>query len=437
LTALAINVGSAGAFVTFNGALGTPSSGTLTSATGLPISTGLTGAGTGILTALGVNVGTAGSVVVNGGVLGTPSSGVATNLTGTASGLTAGNVTTNANLTGDVTSVGNASTVANIPVGATFAGANAHTNVAAPSSPAAGKVSVYTDSTDLRLHDKNASGVIGTTVVADTGASNNFLTAISAAGAISKAQPAFTNLSGSVAASQMPALTGDVTTSAGAVATTIAANAVTNAKAAQMAAYTIKGNSTGSTANATDISIPALTQKVSPVAGDILLLVDSAASNALKYATVSSVASAGSVSSIAGNTGAFTLGTGLTNSVNDIRLSYAAASTTTTTATPNTGSFSGGSTATWRYWNFGKIVYFTVTVTPTYAAAGGYITIPLPVGTAAADYTQAGFNATQAFMTGGFIQSGTTAMNIFKYDGTYPQSASGQKIVISGFYEIT
>ena len=40
--------------------------------------------------------------------LGTPASGVATNLTGTASGLTAGNVTTNANLTGHITSTGNA-----------------------------------------------------------------------------------------------------------------------------------------------------------------------------------------------------------------------------------------------------------------------------------------------------------------------------------------
>lgn len=48
--------------------------------------------------------------------LGTPASGVATNLTGTASGLTAGNVTTNANLTGDVTSVGNATTLTNAPV---------------------------------------------------------------------------------------------------------------------------------------------------------------------------------------------------------------------------------------------------------------------------------------------------------------------------------
>lgn len=143
------------------GALGTPSSATLTSATGLPISTGLTGAGTGVLTALGVNVGTAGSPVVNGGVLGTPSSGTLTNATGL---------------------------------------------------PLAGLVA--------------------------------------------------------------------------------------------QAAYTIVANSTGSSAVPTAVSIPALTQKASPIAGDILLLVDSAASNALKYATVGSVASAGSVTSVNTVTGA-------------------------------------------------------------------------------------------------------------------------------------
>jgi hypothetical protein len=67
------------------GALGTPSSGTLTSCTGLPISTGVSGLGTDVATALAVNVGSSGAVVTNGGALGTPSSGTVTNLTGTAS----------------------------------------------------------------------------------------------------------------------------------------------------------------------------------------------------------------------------------------------------------------------------------------------------------------------------------------------------------------
>ena len=74
-TALGVNTGSAGAFVLFDGALGTPSSGTLTNATGLPIATGVSGLGTNVATALAVNVGSSGAVVTNGGALGTPSSG--------------------------------------------------------------------------------------------------------------------------------------------------------------------------------------------------------------------------------------------------------------------------------------------------------------------------------------------------------------------------
>lgn len=65
-----------------NNVLSTPTSGTLTNCTGLPISTGVSGLGTGVATALGVNVGSAGAPVVNGGALGTPSSGTLSSCSG-------------------------------------------------------------------------------------------------------------------------------------------------------------------------------------------------------------------------------------------------------------------------------------------------------------------------------------------------------------------
>lgn len=68
--------------------LGTPTSGTLTNCTGLPVSTGISGLGTGVATALAANVGSAGAPVVNGGALGTPSSGSLANCTGYPLGLT-------------------------------------------------------------------------------------------------------------------------------------------------------------------------------------------------------------------------------------------------------------------------------------------------------------------------------------------------------------
>jgi hypothetical protein len=80
-SALTGSTNTTAAMVVGSGAtLGFSGSGTI-AATSAPVS-GLTGVGTGVLTALGVNVGSAGAFVVNGGALGTPSSGTLTNATG-------------------------------------------------------------------------------------------------------------------------------------------------------------------------------------------------------------------------------------------------------------------------------------------------------------------------------------------------------------------
>ena len=90
---------------------------------GAGVAPATTTTGTGVVTALGVNTGTAGAFVVNGGALGTPSSGTVTNLTGTASININGTVGATTPTTGSFTTIV-ASTSASVgsaaPAGSNF-----------------------------------------------------------------------------------------------------------------------------------------------------------------------------------------------------------------------------------------------------------------------------------------------------------------------------
>lgn len=107
-----------------------------------------------------------------------------------------------------------------IPNDTAAAGSILFTNIAAPATPSAGTVRMFADSTSKNMRMINDVGTLATMAAASTCSSNNWFNTMSTAGVFGCAQPAFSNLSGSVAASQMPALTGDCTTTAGTVATT-------------------------------------------------------------------------------------------------------------------------------------------------------------------------------------------------------------------------
>lgn len=125
-------------------------------------------------------------------------------------------------LTGNVTASGPgsvAATIVSMPTGVTDAGYIAFTAITAPTTPAAGVGRVYVDSTSKNVSVKDDAGVVKHGVQTDTGTANQYISAISDAGAITKSRPACATLSdsgtGCSAAAGITQLTGDVTAGAG------------------------------------------------------------------------------------------------------------------------------------------------------------------------------------------------------------------------------
>lgn len=91
---------------------------------------------------------------------------------------------------------------------------------------------------------------------------------------------------GTLPAGRMPALSGDLSSVAGSAAPVIAAHAVTNAKAAQMPTATLKGNATGGTADAADLTVAQVKALLSLAIADITGLAAALAT----FATTASLA---------------------------------------------------------------------------------------------------------------------------------------------------
>lgn len=277
LRALMTDESGTGALLFQNGALGTPTSATLTNATGLPVG-GISGLATNmaaflaggtsaqLAAAVTDETGTGSLVFATSPTLVTPNIGAATAttvnkvtitqpVTGSTLTIPDGVTMTGPAASGTVMTLGNAETVTGVKTfGAAgnvgklaIAGTTSGSTTLNATAVASGALTLPA-ATDTLVGRATTDTLSNKTLVAPALGTPASGTLTNCSGLPT------TGLTGTLQAAQMPALTGDVTNTAGSLSTTIANNAVSNAKLAQMAANTIKGNNTGSTANAADLT---------------------------------------------------------------------------------------------------------------------------------------------------------------------------------------
>lgn len=403
--------------------------------------------GTGILTALAANVGSAGAPVTFNGALGTPSSGTATNLTGTASGLTSGTVTTNANLTGDVTSVGNATTLTNAPVIA---------KVLTGYTSGAGTVSA-TDSILQAIQKLNGNDGTNANLTGDVTSVGN-ATTLTNAPVIAKVLTGYTSGAGTVSATDsilqaIQKLNGNDATNANLTGDVTSVGNATTLTNAPVIAKVLTGYTSGAgTVSAADSILSAI-QKLN----------GNDATNANLTGVITSVGNATSIASQTGTGTKFVvdttptlvtpvLGAATATTINGASIDNLAWTTYSPSVTSAGGGFTnanggtGSGTGTLtsssgRYKIFGKTLFWQCQATVnTVGNATGAIIISMPGGTALpagwlgglSGATAAGINLAAIINASSFGNS----VAILKYDGTTTISAS-TLVAVSGSVELS
>jgi len=206
-TALANNVGSSGAFTTFNGAMGTPSSITLTNASGMPLS-GVTGLGTNVATALGVAVGSSGAFVTTSGSGATGTWNI--DVLGNAGTVTNGVVTTGSYANPSwITSLAASKLTGSIPISAGGTGQSDKTSAfdALAPSTTKGDVIAHTGTDNVRV----PVGADGQVLIADstqtTGVKWGSVTGVGTVTSVGISPPAFLTAGSAVTSSGNISLT--------------------------------------------------------------------------------------------------------------------------------------------------------------------------------------------------------------------------------------